>query len=329
MARIFKIVLIFALFSADIAVAGDKEPEEIFIDGIAAVVNEEAITLYEVDTGAGAETSEISMAVGGGQVSQKKPEEIRKGVLEKLIDGNLLLEEAKKLGLEVSDKDVENHLGLIMKNNGWNEDDLEGAVKMLGYDGIVAYKKHASKELLKNQVVRIKVMSKIKVSDQQVDEAVLKEYKEGKYEETIKVSHILFRIPDRTTLEEIAALREKAEGVKGKLLAGEKSFEDLAKEYSDDSSASRGGDVGYFTKGSLEPNFENAAFALKTGEISGVVQSAFGFHIIMVTDRKWTEIKDMEEARAKVKYYLHQKLFMEGYKEYLKQLRAKNKVIIF
>jgi hypothetical protein len=78
--------------------------------------------------------------------------------------------------------------------------------------------------------------------------------------------------------------RLKAESVLEQVQGGQKSFEDLAKEFSEDGSASQGGDLGFFGRGKMVPEFEQAAFALKKGEVSDLVQSQFGFHIIKVDD---------------------------------------------
>ncbi|MFS0824325.1 peptidylprolyl isomerase [Bacillus sp. 1P02SD] len=109
------------------------------------------------------------------------------------------------------------------------------------------------------------------------------EVKEG---EVVKASHILAKFSDNpsaeVTDEQKAAAKKKIEEVKAKLDSGEK-FEDVAKEYSDDSTAQNGGDLGWFGKGRMVPEFEEAAFALKEGETSDIIESQYGYHIIKVT----------------------------------------------
>ncbi|WP_010283526.1 peptidylprolyl isomerase [Bacillus timonensis] len=120
------------------------------------------------------------------------------------------------------------------------------------------------------------------------------EVKEG---EVIKASHILVQVPQEATEEQKAEAKKKIDEAKKKLDNGEK-FEDVAKEYSDDGSAQNGGDLGWFGKGRMVPEFEEAAFALKEGEVSDIVESQYGYHIIKVTgtvenfDKKKQEEKD-------------------------------------
>ncbi|WP_077617142.1 peptidylprolyl isomerase [Bacillus sinesaloumensis] len=122
------------------------------------------------------------------------------------------------------------------------------------------------------------------------------EVKEG---EIVKASHILAKFSDNPseepTEEQKAAAKKKIDEAKAKLDSGEK-FEDVAKEFSDDGSAQNGGDLGWFGKGRMVPEFEEAAFSLGKGETSEIVESQFGYHIILVTET--TEgFEDMEQEK--------------------------------
>lgn len=111
---------------------------------------------------------------------------------------------------------------------------------------------------------------------------------EFEHPETINARHIL--------LEN----EEEAKGVLEKARRNE-DFAELAKEYSKDPSNDRGGDIGYFKRGQMIPEFEDAAFALKTGEISGIVKTQFGYHIIKLEDRKEPYTEAFEDAKEKIK----------------------------
>jgi peptidyl-prolyl cis-trans isomerase D len=112
-----------------------------------------------------------------------------------------------------------------------------------------------------------------------------------------RARHILVSVPPDAGEDAEKQAREKAESLLARLDKGE-SFEKLAKEASDDpGSASKGGDLGFFSRGVMTPEFETAAFALEKGERSGIVKSAFGFHIIEVTDIKPQHAKPFDEVR--------------------------------
>ncbi|MEH7381574.1 peptidylprolyl isomerase [Bacillus sp. JJ1533] len=122
-------------------------------------------------------------------------------------------------------------------------------------------------------------------SDMLKEKAAIEEV-EVKNGEVIKASHILAKFSanptEEVTEEQKAEAKKKIEEAKAKLDSGEK-FEDVAKEFSDDGSAQNGGDLGWFQKGRMVPEFEEAAFALKEGETSEIIESQYGYHIIKVT----------------------------------------------
>ncbi|MDF0726903.1 peptidylprolyl isomerase [Cytobacillus sp. S13-E01] len=143
----------------------------------------------------------------------------------------------------------------------------------------------AVRDMLKVDLLREKAASKdIEVTEEEI-QAKYDELKNKKPE--IKASHIL--VADEATAKE----------VQGKLESGE-SFEDLAKEYGTDGTATQGGDLGYFGEGQMIPEFEKAAYALEIGEISDIVKTEFGFHIIKLTDKKATEVKPLDEMREEI-----------------------------
>ena len=142
-------------------------------------------------------------------------------------------------------------------------------------------------------------MDKVKL-----DEDALRGYYEDNMDmftqkEQVKASHILFRIPPGASPDEQEKIKEKAESVLEKAKKGE-DFAKLAKEYSDDTaSASKGGDLGYFSKGRMIKEVEDAAFSLKKGEIS-LVKSAIGYHILKIDDIKPKTVKTFDEAKPEI-----------------------------
>lgn len=136
-------------------------------------------------------------------------------------------------------------------------------------------------------------------------EAYYNEKKQGlAKQEQRRASHILIQVDADADEAAISAARDKAQAILEKVRAGE-SFETLARENSEDpGSADNGGDLGYFAKGSMVPEFDEAVFAMQVGETSDLVRSQYGFHIIRLTDIKASKIPDFEEAKAELKQEL-------------------------
>jgi peptidyl-prolyl cis-trans isomerase D len=155
-------------------------------------------------------------------------------------------------------------------------------------------------ERVKIQYVELEA-DQLQVSGQPNDEELHALYDEhaDRYvkPERRRARHILVSLPPDAGPDAEKKAREKAESLLARLEKGE-SFEALAKEASDDSgSASKGGDLGFITKGMMTPEFEKAAFALKKGEHSGIIKSPFGFHIIEVTDIEPRQTRPFDEVR--------------------------------
>jgi len=147
--------------------------------------------------------------------------------------------------------------------------------------------------------------------------------------ERLKASHILLRVPEGATVASKDELRKKAEGILARVRARE-DFAALAKESSQDpGSAPKGGDLGTFGRGQMVPAFEQAAFALKPGEVSGVVETPFGFHIIKVTERIPARRPPFPEVKERLKQEMLQQKRQRAQQSYLNSLRAKAKIETF
>jgi peptidyl-prolyl cis-trans isomerase D len=145
----------------------------------------------------------------------------------------------------------------------------------------------------------LKLRSQVKVTDADLQQY----YDEHKVEYTlparIRAQHILFNTQDKTP-EEIEKIREKARGVLERARKGE-DFASLAKQFSEDSTASNGGDLGDFGRGQMVPEFENAAFGLSVGGISDVVQTQFGMHIIKLNEKQEQRERPFEELKEAIR----------------------------
>ena len=299
-----------------------QAPSEELVDRVVAAVSDDAITLFEVERRAASARNPVAEAVAGTSSDNTG----LGAALEDLVAERLLLEQAKALDLKVSDAEVDQHIKGIMEQNGWAEADFAAAVRMLGFEDVAAYREHARRELLKSQVLRLKVGSKVRVTDREVEEEFNRQFEGGRTEEEVHLWHIVFQVPEQVTLAQLRDLVGRAQRLRAEIVSGQRPFEEAARAESQDGSAAKGGDVGWFGRGRLQPSLEDAAFALKDGEVSPVVQSSAGFHILRVTERRRVPLKDPDEARARVRYELSEAAFQKLYREYLSELRARTKV---
>ncbi|MBD1379277.1 peptidylprolyl isomerase [Metabacillus arenae] len=193
-------------------------------------------------------------------------------VLKQMID-TMLLEKKYK----VSDKEIDAKIKDYEKQFGGKES-LDQALEQKGIKGENEFEKMIKQELLFEKAAT----DGVKVSEEEIKKAF-----DEKYKEEIKASHIL--VKDEKTATEVKAKLEKSE-----------DFSQLAREYSiDPGSKDRGGDLGYFRKESMVPEFDKVVFSMKVNEISNPVKTQHGYHIIKVTDKKTNALKDMKDTIEK------------------------------
>lgn len=154
---------------------------------------------------------------------------------------------------------------------------------------------------LAGEYLKKEVSDKISVKEDDV-EAYYRSHKEEFTEpETVRARHILVKVEPSASEEDKKKAREKAEDILKKARAGE-DFSRLASEFSDDpGSKAKGGDLGFFSKGRMVPEFEKAAFALKPGALSSIVETQFGFHIIKVEEKKESFLEPYDKVKDRIR----------------------------
>ena len=242
-------------------------------------------------------------------------------MLDQILDIEVIYDQAKKDNLLPSKEEVDTKFKELKKN----------------IDADAEYKKTLDKigvndEFLKEQQEQDLALQNFKANFDKTtvisDEEIQKYYDEHKdefYKDEVKASHILISTVDKDgkPLSEAKKkeAKKKAEEVLKKAKAGE-DFAKLAEEYSDDpGSASQGGDLGYFGKGQMVKPFEEAAFALKPGQISGIVESDYGYHIIKVFDKI-----DEQQPLSEVKDTIKTTLLNEKYAQTVEKLKKSAKI---
>ncbi len=182
--------------------------------------------------------------------------------------------------------------------------------------------------ILSQELVKEEIVDKANISDEDIKKYYGNNLDKYKEPEKVKVSHILIKVAPDANEE----AKKKAESKAKEILARAKKGEDfakLAKEFSEDTGSSQnGGDLGFFQKGRMVKEFEDAAFKLKTGEISDIVKTKFGYHIIKAEDKKEEKQKTLSEVKSQIKETLSRETIKSKLDEYTKKLFAESKVVL-
>jgi peptidyl-prolyl cis-trans isomerase C len=161
--------------------------------------------------------------------------------------------------------------------------------------------------------------------ENEVDQMV--EVLKSRLGEAVKASHILVRSNKSDDPKKRQAALDKIKSLK-KQIADGADFEELAKKNSDDSSARAGGDLGYFSRGQMVPEFEKAAFALPLGGVSDVVETPFGYHLIKVDEKRAARKLKFEDVKIDLAGYVYQKKMRDRFDQFVADLRKKADVKI-
>jgi len=294
------------------------------VEKIAAVVGGNVVLASEVEEKAGPLMSDISKVTDPDKRAARASS-LRREVLERLIDDELILQQAAELKLSVTSDQIDSSIAEIKKQNNIDDDQLREALRAQGMS-MANYRADLKRQLLRFRVLNIAVGSRVNVSDEEV-KAYYERHMKGSANTQVRASHIFVAMPDGADRATVAEKQAQA----NKLLERAKTedFAKLAREVSDDAATrAEGGDLGFFGKDMLPKPIEELVFAMKPGEVRGPVRADRGFHVIKLVDRKIKDAKPLDDVKDDIRMQLRQKDMERQTKIYLTELRKKTLVDI-
>lgn len=287
----------------------------------AAVVNTTVITQAELD-------SQMRIVVDRLRSSGRLPDvaqldQIRSQVLENLIARELLYQESLKKGIKISQEEINEQL-INLKSQFPNEAEFNKALARMDLTE-ASIKEKLQRDLALKKLIEDEVAPKVSVSDSEIRAFYDNNPETFKQPERVKASHILIKVDPKADSSQKAEAQKKIDLVQAKIQKGE-DFGALAKEYSEGPSAPKGGDLGYFSRGQMVKPFEDAAFAMKPGEVSGMVETRFGYHLIKVTDKTPEGTIPYDDVKEKLGEFLKQRQIQDEIQVYVKTLEEKAKI---
>jgi peptidyl-prolyl cis-trans isomerase SurA len=276
-------------------------------DRIVAIVNDDIVTLREVERYVVVEKKDHYASMYEYLRNMALREK-----MDTFVEGLLIKQQARKLKIDVGDKEVEGAIENIKKQNLITDTQLKEQLKKEG----INYKDFS--EGIRSSITRSKVLARTIAQDVAVDDKALQDYYNSHKTDFVLEEYKLQHIFISGQREDGKARAREAM----KALDDKKPFDEVAKEYSDDPSKDEGGDIGFAKKEDLMPELRQAIMSLTPGSYTRIVETPYGFHIMKLKEIKKGEMVAFEDVKEKIKETLYQRESQKRYKEYVSRLKS-------
>jgi len=294
------------------------------IEEIIAQVNERIIVLSEYKRSLASLRQELAQESSGLEL-EGLFQERAKDALRDLIDQQLLVQKAAELGVNV-ESDVVRRLDEIRQQmNLPSLEALEEAVERQGMN-YEDFRQNLRDSILTQRVIGREVGSRVLVSPEEISTYYEGHKQEFERREGVHIQQILISTEGKAE-EEIPALRQKAEEALEKARKGE-DFAALARQYSDDATASRGGDAGFFERGTMAPEIESAAYSQEKNGVSDILRIQYGFLILKLLERSEAGIPPLSAVENRIHERLYLQKVQPALRSYLTRLRGESYIMV-
>jgi peptidyl-prolyl cis-trans isomerase C len=235
----------------------------------------------------------------------------------------LLYQESQKAGIKVKQEAIDSQLADVRKRFP-SDDQFKSALAQLNMTE-VEVRAQIGRGLAIRELIDEKIASKIAITEAQTKAYYDDNPEMFKQPEQVKASHILIKVESGAAEAQKTEARKKIESVQQKVKSGD-DFAQLAKEYSEGPSKTRGGDLGYFRRGQMVKPFADAAFAMQKNEVSDIVETRFGYHLIKVYDKKPAQTLAYADVKERLTQRIKQEEIEKQTTQYISQLKKEAKI---
>lgn len=294
---------------------GYSSKSKVCSDAIVAIINDEIITLHEVNIMLAPLYLQLKDTVSSRQELNDKLEEARGDILKKLIEERLLVQQAEKLKIEVKSHEIDAHLNSVIDRFA-SKKEFESALAEQGVT-IDDIRKRYRDQILVSKIVEQQVKSRVYIGPSEIYRYYEQNKDKYSMNEKIHLFNILIRFKQG---EDISIAQEKVRGIMNLIRSGS-SFQNLARKYSQGPNAEKGGDMGFIQKGDIIEAIDKIAFDLKPGQVAGPIKTDLGYHIIQIKEKQSSTVKPLAEVSRQIHVELYQKKAEVAYNKFIKKLK--------
>ncbi len=281
------------------AASSPNRGAKVKVDYVVAIVNDAIILNSEL------EARRVPILAEAQQIADPKERDRRiakltSQVLDEMVNDELEVQAAEAAKIEVESSEVQAALDEIKQQNNLDDAGLAAALSAQGFT-LANYKQEVRRQMLRLRAENQLIAPKIQVSDEDVRARYDQMARRTEQVQAVKLSHMLFKLPDHPTEQQIAEAKEKAAKAIERVKAGEEFAKVAQTESEDDSTKTTGGELGWFQRGSMaNPEWEPIVFAMEKGDVRGPVTGPQGFHVFQVTEVKRSDLKPFNEMKEQL-----------------------------
>ena len=292
------------------------------VDYVVAVVNDAIILNSELDA------RRMPVLAEAQQIADPKERDRRiakltSQVLDEMVNEECIVQAAEAAKIEIESGEVQAALDEIKQNNNLDDAGLSTALAAQGFT-LSNYKQEVRRQMLRLRAINQLVAPKVQVTDEDVRARYDQMARRTEQVQAVKLSHMLFKLPDHPTEQQIAEAKEKASKAIARVKGGEEFAKVAATDSDDDSTKATGGELGWFQRGSMaNPEWEPIVFAMEKGDVRGPVTGPQGFHVFQVTEVKRSDLKPFPEMKEQLQRELRRREMDKQTTTWVEELRKK------
>ena len=298
--------------------------EGVIVDRVVAVVNDDVITLTEVQE-EGLQTIRRIVQETLGEERERRLRSTERQILDELIVRKLQLQEAKKEKIETTSSEVRSAIEELKRRNGLTSDEELRAAMAGELLSEEQFRKGIAEQVTLTKLVARQVRSKIAVLDEEARRYYDQHLERFREIPKFRIRHLLVAVSQEPTREDVMRAKGRIEEAQALIKLGAK-FSTVAKEYSEDRLASSSGEIWTMKHGELSPEMERIALTLPIGQVSGIITTPGGFHLIQVEEREAGQILAFDLVKDEVRNVLFNQKAEAKFKEWIQGLKTKASV---
>lgn len=295
--------------------------KKLVVERVIAIVNDSIILASELEARMLPVRGE-AMQIADPKERERRLSKLTSQVLDEMVNEELIVQAAEAAKIEVEASEVQAALDEVKSNNNLDDAGLAQVLAAQGYT-VANYRQDVRRQILRLRAVNQLVAPKVSITEEDILARYNQMKRRSESVSAVALSHLLFKLPEHPTEQELEEAKAKAARAMERLHAKEE-FEKIAAELSeDDSTKASGGQLGWFQRGSINPDWEQIVFSMEKGDVRGPVTGPQGLHVFQVTDVKQSQLKPYAEMKEQIARELRRREMDKQTATWLEDLRKK------